>query len=454
MANPTAETAAATSTRSAEPAVAVEHVYKIFGPRPGEALRRLRDGESRSDVAKWGTAAVIDASFEVSPGEIFVVMGLSGSGKSTLIRTLNGLWKPTAGSVKVSGVDVAEADPRTLRRVRRSHISMVFQHFALLPHRTVLQNAAYGLEIQGMAKKEREEHARKTLQLVGLGEWADRLPSELSGGMQQRVGLARALAADTDVLLMDEAFSALDPLIRREMQDQLLDLQQQLGKTIIFITHDLNEAMRLGDRIAVMRNGRIAQIGTSEEILSDPANDYVAQFVADVDKTRVLTAAAVQVRPAAEVLGTHGPAQARRIMSDSQTAAAYVVDRSRRLLGYVRDDEVVGAQRDGVPELTSLIHPEAFAVRADTLLSEIFAPAAESRLPVAVVDDAGRLTGVIPRAVLLAAMVPSEAPPTGPIALPSLRADADAGMPPAVPEPRRAAASGDDVNSPAQGESK
>lgn len=281
------------------PTVRVQNVYKAFGRRPKQIVRRLKDGATREDVTHQGTAAVIDASFDVAPGEIFVVMGLSGSGKSTLIRTLNGIQPPTAGTVEIMGRDITAISSRKLRAVRRDHLGMVFQHFALFPHRTVLDNAAYGLEIQGVARSERRRRAEEILGKVGLDNWAAHFPDELSGGMQQRVGLARALAADTDILLMDEAFSALDPLIRREMQQQLLTLQAEMGKTIVFITHDLNEAMFLGDRIAVMKDGQIAQIGTPEEILSQPADDYVASFIADVDRTRVLTAESVMVPPAA-----------------------------------------------------------------------------------------------------------------------------------------------------------
>jgi glycine betaine/proline transport system ATP-binding protein len=389
-------------------AVRVDSVYKVFGRRPEEAVRALRDGAGRDDVTKHGTAAVIDASFEVAPGEIFVVMGLSGSGKSTLIRMLNGLWKPTSGTVEVGGADLATLSTKELRTVRQTSVSMVFQHFALLPHRTVLDNAAYPLEIQGMSRAERTEKAMTSLELVGLGGWEHHLPSQLSGGMRQRVGLARALAADTDVLLMDEAFSALDPLIRREMQEQLVELQQKLGKTIIFITHDLNEAMFLGDRIAVMRDGRIVQIGTSEEILSDPANDYVAQFVADVDRTRVLTASTLLRRPAAVAPLTGGPRQALHAMSEAQVSSAYVVDRARTFRGVVHDHEVVTAQRAGAQGIEDLVHPLE-TVSPDTPLSEMFGPAAGSTLPVPVTDDDGRLLGVVPRVALLEAMVPASA---------------------------------------------
>jgi glycine betaine/proline transport system ATP-binding protein len=271
-----------------------EHLHKVFGRRTVQAVERLQQGADREELRADGTtAAVIDASFSVAPGQIFVVMGLSGSGKSTLLRMLNGLLEPTAGRVLFDGQDLTALGDRELREVRARKISMVFQHFALFPHRSVRDNAAYGLAVQGVPRAEREARADEALALCGLAGWEDSWPDELSGGMQQRVGLARALATDADLLLMDESFSALDPLIRRDMQDQLLELQKSLKKTIVFITHDLNEAMRLGDRIAVMRDGRIVQTGTAEDILLRPANDYVASFIQDVDRSRVLTASAV-----------------------------------------------------------------------------------------------------------------------------------------------------------------
>ncbi|MFF4009430.1 glycine betaine/L-proline ABC transporter ATP-binding protein [Streptomyces sp. NPDC001717] len=275
-----------------------EHVYKVFGRRPGDAVRALEDGTDRDELRAEGTtAAVIDASFSVEAGQIFVVMGLSGSGKSTLLRMLNGLLEPTAGRILFGGQDLTALTAGELRRVRSTKISMVFQHFALFPHRNVLENAGYGLEVQGVPRAERDRRAAEALALCGLEGWENSWPDELSGGMQQRVGLARALATDADLLLMDESFSALDPLIRRDMQDQLLELQKRFKKTIVFITHDLNEAMRIGDGIAVMRDGRIVQQGTAEDILTRPADDYVASFVQDVDRSRVLTAEAVMDEP-------------------------------------------------------------------------------------------------------------------------------------------------------------
>ncbi|MEV4330165.1 glycine betaine/L-proline ABC transporter ATP-binding protein [Streptomyces sp. NPDC049597] len=345
-----------------------EHLYKVFGRRPDEAVTRLESGADRGELRADGTtAAVIDASFTVEPGQIFVVMGLSGSGKSTLLRMLNGLLEPTAGRVLFDGQDLTALSSRDLRAVRSTRISMVFQHFALFPHRSVLENAAYGLEVQGVPGAERAERAAEALELVGLAGWEDSWPDELSGGMQQRVGLARALATDADLLLMDESFSALDPLIRRDMQDQLLELQKRLKKTIVFITHDLNEAMRLGDSIAVMRDGRIVQLGTAEDILVTPANDYVASFTQDVDRSRVLTAGAIMVG-ADTVYGT---------LTDSGEE--------------MRDAKDVLAAAPAT-------------VGADTPIIELFTPCSTSGVAVAVTDDDGALIGVVPRARLLAAL--------------------------------------------------
>ncbi|WP_084074916.1 glycine betaine/L-proline ABC transporter ATP-binding protein [Demequina sp. NBRC 110052] len=385
-------------------ALRAEGLFKVFGKHADQAVNRLREGTPRDQLGSGTTAAVIDASFEVQRGEIFVVMGLSGSGKSTLIRMLNGLHDVTAGTVTIADDTITDIPAAKLREIRRKRVSMVFQHFALLPHRTVLDNVAYGLEIQGMPRAEREAKAREVTQIVGLAGWEDKVPSQLSGGMQQRVGLARALAADTEVLLMDEAFSALDPLIRREMQEQLLELQSTLGKTIIFITHDLNEAMFLGDRIAVMRDGRIVQIGSPEDILTDPANEYVEQFVADVDRTRVLTAESVMRKPRAVVHPSAGPHGALKIMRDEQLSAVYVTKRDRSLVGWVSDRDALELVRKGERDLTSIVREDHGAVPADTSLSDLFIPALESQLPLGVQDDKGRLVGVIPRVTLLATL--------------------------------------------------
>lgn len=387
-------------------AIAAKNLFKVFGRSPQSAVDKLRAGARRDELGDAGTAAVIDASFDVQPGEIFVIMGLSGSGKSTIIRMLNGLHDATAGTVEVQGDPLTGVSPARLRALRRERIAMVFQHFALLPHRTVAANVAYPLEIRGVGKAERLAKADEILALVGLDGWGDKLPSALSGGMQQRVGIARALAADTDILLMDEAFSALDPLIRREMQEQLLELQRTLKKTIVFITHDLNEAMFLGDRIAVMRDGRIVQIGTPEDILTDPANDYVEQFVQDVDRARVLTAANVMERPRPRVDAAAGPRTALRQMRDAYMSAVYVTDRDRKLLGIVTDRDAVKLVRAGESSLLGRLKPVPQSVREDEVLMNLFVPAVESPLPLAVLDADGRLTGVIPRVTLLAALGP------------------------------------------------
>ncbi|MFI0776121.1 glycine betaine/L-proline ABC transporter ATP-binding protein [Streptomyces sp. NPDC021212] len=345
-----------------------EGLYKVFGRRPDEAVADLEGGADREKLRAEGTtAAVIDASFAVEAGQTFVVMGLSGSGKSTLLRMLNGLLEPTAGRVLFDDDDLTALSSRDLRQVRSHKISMVFQHFALFPHRTVLENAGYGLEVQGIPAEERVKRATEALEMVGLAGWEKSWPDELSGGMQQRVGLARALATDADVLLMDESFSALDPLIRRDMQDQLVQLQKRLKKTIVFITHDLNEAMRLGDRIAVMRDGRIVQIGTAEDILVTPANDYVASFTQDVDRSRVLTAGAIMSDPA-EVLGTTAD--------------------------------------DGTPLRTEqdVLDAAPATVGTDTPIVELFTPCSRSGTAVAVTNGDGTLVGVIARARLLAVL--------------------------------------------------
>ena len=391
--------------RSAVKVIEANHVYKVFGRRPSDGVKKLKAGRTRDQLRKSGqTAAVIDTTFDVDKGEIFVVMGLSGSGKSTLIRMVNGLLPITAGSMTLYGEDLAHVSKSKLRELRRERVSMVFQNFALLPHRTVGENAAYGLEVQGMGRSERERRAEEALSMVGLEGWGGYKPGELSGGMRQRVGLARALAAETDILLMDEAFSALDPLIRREMQDQLIDLQGKLGKTILFITHDLNEAMRLGDRIAMMRDGRVEQVGTAEEILRDPASDYVSRFVADVDRTRVLTAGSIAEPPYAILGSDRSPRAAHKLLRENQPPWLLVQNRDRTPFGYVWEDDVARAVKEGSNALPlSTVH-EMPVVSHSTPVNELFSYAAQHAAPIVVVDDDGRISGVIPRVTLLAAI--------------------------------------------------
>lgn len=378
--------------------ITVKSLYKIFGDHPEAALERINRGDGKETILgeTGATVAVQDASFEVPEGEIFVVMGLSGSGKSTLVRLLNGLITPTAGQIIIDGQDVAQAKDDDLRQIRRNTITMVFQHFALFPHWTVADNVAYGLKIKGIPAAERRKKALAVLEQVGLAAWADSLPGDLSGGMQQRVGLARGLASDPQVLLMDEPFGALDPLIRREMQDELLVLQKKLKKTIVFITHDLNEALLLGDKIAIMKDGRFVQVGTAKEIVGKPADDYVQAFVAGIDRGRVFTAADVAAEPVTAQLRTDSPRVALSLMEDRQLDALYVLD-GETLAGLVtRRDVAAALRRDGPGDdtLGATLITEFPVVAGQAFLHELYGPAGAG-LPIAVTDDANRLLGVI-----------------------------------------------------------
>lgn len=384
--------------------IKVNGVTKIFGPQAQRALTLLKQGWSRERLAteKQATVAVNQVSFSVEPGEIFVIMGLSGSGKSTLVRMLNRLIEPTDGSIWLKDRNISKLNESELREVRRKTISMVFQKFALFPHRTVLDNAAYGLEIQGMAKEERYQKAREALGLVELDGWEQKYPDELSGGMQQRVGLARALANDPDVLLMDEAFSALDPLIRRDMQDELLELQQKMQKTIIFITHDLDEALRIGDRIALLKDGKLIQIGTPEQMLMDPADEYVERFVEGVDLSKVLTAAHIMRRPETVSLD-RGPRVALQLMRDIGISTLFVVGKDKSLQGVVTAEQASDAARGG-KSLQEVMFTDVPTVSPDMLLNDLFALSGEAKLPIAVVQPDGKLMGTIVRGAVLGAL--------------------------------------------------
>src|SRR6478736_6146197 len=313
----------------------VKNITKVFGKNPSKAIDLLQKGKTKKEILEETgmTIGVNQANFEIKSGEIFVIMGLSGSGKSTLVRMFNRLVEPTSGSLILDGADVVKMNKEELRDMRRKKMSMVFQNFALFPHRTVLDNTEYGLEVQGTPKAEREKKAKEALELVGLKGYENQYPGELSGGMQQRVGLARALANDPDILLMDEAFSALDPLIRKDMQDFLLELQEKMERTIIFITHDLDEALRIGDRIMIMKDGSVVQIGTPEEILTKPENEYVERFVEDVDRSKVFTAENVMIRPETINLEKDGPRVALQRMKDAGISSIYVTKRNRDLVG-------------------------------------------------------------------------------------------------------------------------
>ncbi|OBR69219.1 glycine betaine/L-proline ABC transporter ATP-binding protein [Paenibacillus oryzae] len=377
---------------------------KLFGQDAKRGMPLLKQGWTKEKLLAEAklTIGVNQADFTIEEGQIFVIMGLSGSGKSTLVRLLNRLIEPTGGTLLFQGQDVTKMSPEKLRQFRRKNIGMVFQKFALFPHRTVIQNVEYGLEVQGIAKKERREMAMRSLELVGLKGWENSYPDQLSGGMQQRVGLARGLASDPDILLMDEAFSALDPLIRKDMQDELLELQSKMKKTIVFITHDLDEALRIGDVIALMKDGSIVQIGTPEDILMQPANRYVERFVEDVDLSKVLTASHAMDK-AETVTTDRGPRVALQFMRDRGVSSLYVVDKSMHLLGLVSAEDASRAVKENL-KLVDVLQTDIPTTHPDTLLNELFELMGNSRLPVAVIGDNRRLKGVVIKGAVLAAL--------------------------------------------------
>ena len=390
------------------PKVKVNHLTKIFGKKTKPALEMIRANKSKTEILEktGATVGVYDVNFDVEEGEIFVIMGLSGSGKSTLIRLLNRLIEPTSGNIYIDGQDISSLDKEGLREVRRNKMSMVFQNFGLFPHRTILENTEYGLEIRGVPKEERQAKAEKALENSSLIAFKDQLPSQLSGGMQQRVGLARALANDPEILLMDEAFSALDPLIRREMQDELLDLQENVKKTIIFITHDLNEALRIGDRIALMKDGQIMQIGTGEEILTNPANEYVRTFVEDVDRSKVLTAQNIMVPALTTNIEIDGPTVALKRMRQEEVSMLLAVDKKRQLKGVVRAEKALEARKNGT-SLVECVDPEIQTIDKDMLVNDIFPLIYDAQTPLAVTDN-GKLLGVVIRGSVLEALAETE----------------------------------------------
>ncbi len=387
--------------------IELKNVSKIFGDHTRKALAMLKEGKGKDEIqAKTGSViGVNNVSFNVCQGEIVVVMGLSGSGKSTLVRCINRLFEPTSGEILVDGQDVRKLNRDELRQFRREKFGMVFQNFALFPHRTVVHNVEFGLEIQNADKELRRQKAEKSLELVGLKGWGEKYPSELSGGMQQRVGLARALALDPDILLMDEAFSALDPLIRRDMQDELISLQQSMRKTIVFISHDLDEALKLGDRIVLMKDGAVVQIGTPEDILMNPSNEYVAKFVEEVDITKVLTAESIMKKSQdVAYLSADGPRTAMRKMKNNAIASLFVLNKEGIVQGIVFADEVAKLIEKGEKNLESAIIRDIETVAPETPASELFAIMQGISHPVAVVDDNYRLKGIIVKGLLMAAI--------------------------------------------------
>jgi glycine betaine/proline transport system ATP-binding protein len=386
--------------------IRVEDIYKIFGPQPKKALRMLKEGLDKNQLhEKTGmTVGVNNASFEIFAGEIFVIMGLSGSGKSTMVRLLNRLIEPTAGHVYVDSQDVAQMNDKQLVALRRRDMSMVFQSFALMPHLTVLENAAFGLEIAGVDKKQRQEAALRALEQVGLDAYHGSRPAELSGGMQQRVGLARALAVNPSVLLMDEAFSALDPLIRTEMQDELLNLQAKEQRTIVFISHDLDEAMRIGDRIAIMEGGRVVQVGTPEEILQNPADDYVRAFFRGVDPTNILTAGDIARKTQVTVIRHpgEGPRAALQRLITHDREYGYVLDTRHSFMGVVSTDSLKAhIDAGGGKDLTPAFLPEAESGNASDSMQEILPKITSHPWPLPILDENGRYVGAVSKNLFL-----------------------------------------------------
>ena len=386
----------------------VENVTKIFGKHSANALKLVEQQMSKTEILQktGATVGVYDASFTVNEGEIFVIMGLSGSGKSTLIRLLNRLIDPTSGEIYIDGEKITHLKKKELQMMRREKMSMVFQNFGLFPHRTILENTEYGLEVRGMAKEERRLKAEKALQNAGLLAYKDQYPHQLSGGMQQRVGLARALANDPEILLMDEAFSALDPLIRKDMQDELLELQSNVQKTIIFITHDLNEALRIGDRIAIMKDGKIIQIGTGEEILTNPANDYIRTFLEDVDRSKVLTAEHVMVRAMTVNIDIDGPKVALQRMREEEISVLIAVDKQRNFKGYITANDALEAARNSEKSVRSIVKTDMPTVEPTTLIQDVLPIISDSPTPIAVVDD-GKLRGILIRGVIIESLASS-----------------------------------------------
>lgn len=386
--------------------VQLENVSKIFGKKPTSILPLIEEGMSKEEILnKTGhTVGVYDASLSIKEGEVFVVMGLSGSGKSTLIRCFNLLNEPTSGSVKIDGVDIAKASAEELKQVRQKKIAMVFQHFGLFDHRTVLENVEYGLEIQKMSKNKRREIALENIKLVGLEGYEDQYPQQLSGGMQQRVGLARALANDPDILLMDEPFSALDPLIRREMQLELIRLQKKLKKTIVFITHDVNEAFKLGDRIAVMKDGRVVQIGTPEEIIENPVNDYIVDFVQDIDRSKVFQAEHIMIEPRVTVSINDTAKKAVRLMREHSISSLFAVDDKERVVGIITiDDAVKSIKRE--ENVSDFIRTNIELVREDEYVNDLIPKSLDTKYPLAVVNNRKQLLGIILRVHVLSGLV-------------------------------------------------
>ena len=409
----TVETEHQNGAESVENRISVRSLWKVFGEDPDRAMSSEYTGKQKSEIQEelGCVVALKDVSFDVNEGETFVVMGLSGSGKSTLVRCLTRLIEPNAGEIYVDAEDVIKYNGRELTNFRRTKTAMVFQHFGLMPNRTILDNVAFGLEIQGIDKHTRWEKAREVIELVGLKGWEDNYATELSGGMQQRVGLARALAVDPEILLMDEPFSALDPLIRREMQDELINLQTTLKKTIVFITHDLDEALRLGTRIAIMKDGEIVQLGSKEEIVDNPADSYVEDFIRSISRTRVLGAGSIMQDASIVVDSSTGIDSLLKKLDETEEDHVFVTSSDNRLIGMVSEKDLSSDSLDKNSSLKELITndtPILNRVYQDTPIDELVPLSAMSDCPVAVVDEEDTLLGIVTRGSLLLSLAESQ----------------------------------------------
>ena len=385
------------------PLIRIKNLYKIFGKNEKKILEQVKAGQSKDTIlAETGhTVGLSDINLDIYPGEIFVIMGLSGSGKSTLIRHFNRLIEPTAGEIEIAGCDVMKLNEKELQGFRRNKMSMVFQRFGLMPHRSVLDNITYGLQVQGVKKKEREQRGKEWLETVGLDGYENQYPGQLSGGQQQRVGLARALCTDADILLMDEAFSALDPLIRSEMQDQLIELQDKLHKTIVFITHDLDEALRIGDKIAILRDGILVQQGAPVDILLNPVDDYVEAFVKDVNRARALSVETVMqpqiCRISSETIG-----EAVMQMRECKQSYGYVVDEEKGYRGVITQDTLESVKEDDYNKLiTSSLLENVPTVQSDDLLEVVIPDMIDNQHPLPVLNAKGEVEGHLCRRTLV-----------------------------------------------------
>lgn len=385
--------------------IEVRHVSKLYGLNKKEAVKMMNEGFEKDEVYKKTgvTVALWDVSFQVKRSEIFAIIGLSGSGKSTLVRCFNQLLKPTSGKIFYEGKDLDLLNKRELLEFRRNKISMVFQNFGLMSHRNVLDNVAYGLEVKGVSKEERKIKAIEMTKLVGLEGWENKPISSLSGGMKQRVGLARALASDPEVLLMDEPFSALDPLVRKDMQFELLSLQRKLEKTVIFITHDINEAFKLGDKVAIMRDGKVIQIDTPENMSANPADDYVKKFIDSADKTKVLSVRHIMMTPSCLIRESYSAKNAIREMQQNSVSSAYAVDNKMKYIGILTIDDAIKASKENI-KLFDLIKKDALTANEDTLISDILPMAAETKYPIAITNEEGILKGIVTKTSVLSSL--------------------------------------------------